>query len=385
MISLRTAHTTIQRQHGAVFIVMLVFMIMGVAAFLVGSLNSAAVQIKRDQVTANALAQAKDALIGYAATHPTLPGSLPCPDLNNDGSADTTGQSCVAYIGRIPWMQLGLPDLRDGNGDCLWYALSSVFRDALPAGSRTPSSNPLNSNTAGQLSIFDNTGTPLPSPPNPVIAIVFSAGAALGTQDRSATPGPATICGGNSNAINYLDTAMGINNATGGGTATSFIAANASATFNDKLLYITAAQFFPAINKRVLAEIRGLNQPPTSGLREYYLSNHYYPWAASPTSAGNPVALQNSGLIPYSDPSLASSFINSTNTWLTNNNWFPLVTYSVASLFQPATTYPQQCGIGGSGCLTVNSYSNSQAQVTVGGLSAIVCTTNGLVTTCPYP
>lgn len=356
---------------------------MGVAAFLVSSLNSAAIQIKRDQVTADALVQARDALIGYAATHPTLPGSLPCPDLNNDGSADTTGQSCTAYIGRLPWKQLDLPDLRDGDGECLWYALSPVFRNALPATSRSPVSNPLNTNTTGQLSVFDNTGTLLPSPPNPVIVIIFSAGATLSTQDRTATAGPATICGGNNNAINYLDTAFGINNATGGGTATSFIAANASTTFNDKLLYITAAQFFPAINKRVLAEIRGLDQPPTSGLRNFYSSTLSYPWAATPVSLGNPVPFQTSGIIPYAV--LSSTFITATNIWLTNNNWFSLTDYSIAPNFQPGTTYPQQCGVGGAGCLSVNGYVNSQALVTVGGLSAIVCTTNVSVTTCPYP
>lgn len=370
-----------QRQHGAAFIVMLVFLIMGITAFLVSSLNSNSLQIKRDAVTADALAKAKEALIGYAASHPTLPGSLPCPDSDNDGSANTSGQNCSAYIGRLPWKQLGLPDLRDGNGECLWYAISTVFRNALSVSSRTPASNPLNSNTVGQLNVYDSTGVLLPSPPNPVIAIVFSVGAPLGTQDRSAAPIPATVCGGNSNASNYLEAAFGIDNATGGGTATSFIAANASNTFNDKLLYITASQFFLSINKRVAAEIRGLDQPPTSGLREYYSLNQYYPWAATSSSFGSPVPSQTSGLIPYS----SLSFTTDTYKWLTNNNWYSIATYSIAPNFQQGTLYPQQCGTGGVGCLSVNGYVNAQAQITIGGISDIVCTINSSVAICPYP
>lgn len=374
------------RQRGAALLIILAIVAVSAAFLLVSALNKANQQIERDKVTTTALAQAKEALIGFAASNATLPGALPCPDTNNDGSGDNTGTNCNAYIGRLPWKQLDLPDLRDSSGECLWYALSPAFRNVLSAASRSPSSNPLNSNTAGVINISDTTGTPLASPPNPVIAVIFSPGASLGAQDR--TPAVATVCGGNNNAANYLDTAAGINNATGGGTATSFIAADTSNTFNDKLLYITASQFFPAINKRVVAEIRGLDQPPTSGLRLFYDSptNHYYPCAANAGSAGLQVTTPTcltSGSVPFADPSL--SFASSTLTWLTNNDWFSLASYIVAPNFQQGTIYPQQCGAGGAGCLTVNNYTLSQAQVTVGGISAIVCTTNGTVTTCPYP
>lgn len=377
-----------RHQSGAVLLIMLVILIVGATAMLLRSLSSTTMRMERDKITANALAQAKEALIGYAASHPTLPGSLLCPDINNDGSSDISGQNCTAYIGRFPWQQLKLPDLRDGNGDCLWYALSPVFRNVFPASSRSPLVFPLNSNTLGQLNVFDNAGIQLPFPPNPVIAIIFSPGAPLNSQDRAATAGPSTVCGGNNNANNYLDSASGINNATGGGTATSFIAADMSATFNDKLLYITASQFFPSINKRVAAEIRGLDQPPTSGLRQYYVTNHYYPCAANAGSAGASVTTPScltSGLVPNVD--LASTYPLATKTWLTNNDWFSVSSYAVAPNFQQSTItiYPQQCGAGGVGCLTVNNYGNSQAQITTGGLSAIVCTINGTVTSCPYP
>ncbi|MDD5181297.1 MAG: hypothetical protein PHT15_08570, partial [Gallionellaceae bacterium] len=49
------------RQRGAALMVMLVILVMGSAAFLVSSLSRSALQTERDQKTAEALAQAKEA------------------------------------------------------------------------------------------------------------------------------------------------------------------------------------------------------------------------------------------------------------------------------------------------------------------------------------
>ncbi|MHB1237361.1 MAG: hypothetical protein ACYCY7_07345, partial [Gallionella sp.] len=67
-------------QHGGVLLVMLVILVIGAAALLVSALNSSSLKIARDKTTADALAQAKDALIAYAASDPNRPGELPCPD-----------------------------------------------------------------------------------------------------------------------------------------------------------------------------------------------------------------------------------------------------------------------------------------------------------------
>jgi type II secretory pathway pseudopilin PulG len=386
-------HAIGHRQRGVALIIVVVLLVIGVGAALFAFIRPASQAIERDKVTAAALAQAKDALIGYAASYDTLPGALPCPDLNNNGQLDfgveLSGSNCVSYIGRLPWKTLGLPDLRDGSGECLWYALSPDFRMQLAASARSPANYPLNSSTAGQLTVYDATGAALPAPSNPVIAIVFAPGPALSGQDR--TPLGSTVCGGNTTAAAYLDSAAGINNATGNSTG-SFIAANVidaagnpSVTFNDRLLYITAAQFFPAVQRRVAAEIRGLGTPstPSSGLRSFYNNPalQYYPWAANAGSAGTQVLSNSLGLIPYNDPSL--QFSPATLTWLINNDWVNIAVYEVAANFQQGTPFPQQCGGGGVGCLTVNGYNLSQAKVTVGSVSSIVCTTNALVTVCP--
>src|SRR5665647_2016844 len=113
------------KQHGAALLVMLVILVIGAAAVLITSLSTTALKNARQKTTSDALAQAKDALIGYAVSDTNRPGELPCPDFDNDGMitlADYSGSNCKSLIGRLPWKTLGLPDLRDGSGEHLWYA-----------------------------------------------------------------------------------------------------------------------------------------------------------------------------------------------------------------------------------------------------------------------
>ena len=81
-----------KQQRGAALLVMLVITVTGIAAALVGSLSSTALKNARQKTTAAALAQAKDALIGYAITYGDMPthsgevhGYLPCPDDGSNG------------------------------------------------------------------------------------------------------------------------------------------------------------------------------------------------------------------------------------------------------------------------------------------------------------
>src|SRR6185437_10838889 len=93
------------------------------------------------------LALAREALIGYAADRDidaaVGPGYLPCPDLDGDGWAESTCGSLDGSsgqeqrLGRLPWKTLGLPLLRDGDGEALWYAVSTKYKGLLNcAGSR---------------------------------------------------------------------------------------------------------------------------------------------------------------------------------------------------------------------------------------------------------
>src|SRR5688572_16802996 len=169
------------RQRGQAMLLTVLLLAVGVAGLVYTLATPARFSLAADATTSAALAQAKVALIGRAALDQTIPGSLPCPDTDNDGSAELfAGNDCPSYVGRLPWRTLGLPDLRDGNGERLWYALSPNFRDHSTGGA-------LNSSTAGTLSV---AGT---QPAAGLAAIVFAPGSVVAragvTQARGCTVG----------------------------------------------------------------------------------------------------------------------------------------------------------------------------------------------------
>ncbi len=257
--------------HGYVAILLIAVIGMAAATWLVTSLGTTAVRNERGQKTTTALALAKQALIGRAAIDNSLPGSLPCPDLithiagsnmPDDGIADLfAGNSCPSYIGRLPWRTLGLPDLRDADGERLWYALSPNFRDYA-------SLVRINDTTIGTLSISGTT------PLTNIAAIVFSPGAPLGSQSRNGAANQ-------NNVVNYLDGA----NAAGG---SAFVAHAADGNFNDRLIIITVADLMAIVEKRVANEITAL-------LNRYFLAHSVLP---------NPALADDFACRPYGDPDL---------------------------------------------------------------------------------
>jgi len=260
-----------QLQRGAALMVMLVVVVLGTITLLVSQMNSAQVTLDRNRTTADALAKAKEALIGRATIDITLPGSLPCPDNNNDGSADLlSGNDCPNYIGRLPWKTLGLPDLRDGSGERLWYALARNFRD-------DNSAHPLNSDSQGNLSL---SGL---APVNNVIAIVFAPGNVISGQSRSDTL--TAICASLKNtptvahslcASNYLESGNA-NLSTAAAPNTAYQQNVLSDTFNDQMITITHDQLFTPVEMRIAREAKNC-------LDDYATNNaNKYPWAADTT------------------------------------------------------------------------------------------------------
>ncbi len=253
-------------QRGAALMVMLVIMVMGAATVLVSSLNSSGLQIERDKITADALAQAKAALIGYAITYGDthsgeVHGYLPCPDLNGnsvgnpEGSAETCGSKNVSAMGRLPWKTLDLLPLRDGNGECLWYAISGTYKNNTPT-------NLMNWDTNGLFEVMASDGVSYlagSAADNRAVAVIFAPGAVLGNQNRAAG-GSAPTCGGNYTVSNYLDndTVHSINNSTDSATANAvsrFIVglvndASDNVIVNDRVIFITRDDIFKAIKKR---------------------------------------------------------------------------------------------------------------------------------------
>jgi len=298
------------RQRGAALLVMLVIVVMGIAAALVGSLSTTALKSARQETTSAALAQAKEALLGRAVSDDNMPGSLPCPDTNDDGSSELlSGNNCPSYIGRLPWRTLNLADLRDGSGERLWYALSPAFRD-------DNSAQPLNSNTKGALLVYSADGvTPQTQAGYSAVAVIFSPGSPLGSQTRS------TVAQQNS-AANYLDIANSRNNASASGP---FIAGTKSDNFNDQLLFITTRNLMPLIEQRVAGEVK-------RALANYYTVNGYYPWADTVLAASDYDSNvgYNRGWLPNNALPVNWAGTYRPPQWFFDNQWYTLIYYSVA-------------------------------------------------------
>jgi len=298
------------RQHGAALMVMLVIVVMGIAAALVGSLSMTALKNTRQETTSNALAQAKDALIGKSITYDDYPGSLPCPDTDNDGISDAGGSSeCPSYVGRLPWYTLGLPDLRDAAGERLWYTVSRNFR-------RYDSVRPLNSNTKGTLLIYSADGvTQQTQAGYDAVAVIFSPGSPVSSQTRN------TVAQQNS-AANYLDIANSRNNASASGP---FIAGTKSDTFNDQLLFITTRNLMPLVEQRVAGEVK-------RALANYRTTNGYYPWADTVTASSDYDSNDgyNRGWLPNNALPVNWAGTFRPPQWFFDNQWYTLIYYSVA-------------------------------------------------------
>ncbi len=300
------------RESGQGLFVLLALLLFVGAGLIFSLARPAPPNIKIDKQTTAALAQAKAALIGYAATDSNRPGELPCPDVDNDGAStpisDYAGSNCVNLVGRLPWRTLGLPDLRDGSGERLWYALSDNWH----AGAAPP----LTSDTMGQLTV---TGS---APATNVVAIVFSPGEVLGTQVRD----PAN----QNNVANYLEG----ENANGD---TIFTTGAASATFNDRLLVITTADLMPVVEQRVAREMISILQSykTATAALGYNGGAGVYPWADY--SDGNSNTGLNRGRFPCNSATPENWGSNGTPTlpnWLTNgcpvSGWSDVIYYTAA-------------------------------------------------------
>ena len=322
-----------QQQGAGLLIAFIIIMLIGSSLLLANLPNTDNATTRNAAINLAILDQAKTALIASAASHPTLPGGLPCPDIDGDGQADISGSNCVAYLGRLPWKTLDLPTLRDADGECLWYAVSKGYRSSLSASNRAFGHVPadqLNDTLPGEINLLDTNKTALPASDSPAIAAIFSPGIALPGQSRVADNSSA--CGNNQNAQDYLDTDQGINNASlgndlGAGNVTQLILANASASFNDRATWISPQQLFAVVIPRVLNTLRG-SFDSSRGIAKLFRDNgNLYPFAAA-TPAGAQQGGLLTGWVPYSD---LPTYPTATKKWLENNGWASLIAYSITA------------------------------------------------------
>ncbi|MBK6636186.1 MAG: hypothetical protein IPG34_00125 [Rhodocyclaceae bacterium] len=206
----------------------------------VGNLTPEIQQSLRQARTYAALRQAQVALIGYAARFRdtqndewAVEGYLPMPDIGPDRGTTADGncrdaglkplEGCQAppspsdiasfagslptMVGRLPWRTLGLPPLRDGDGECLWLIVSAPF---LSGNYKATNPIPVNWDTTGRLELMrvDKDGALVSQSGSNAherpVAVVVAPGAILGEQNRNSVA-QAVECGGNYDPSNYLD------------------------------------------------------------------------------------------------------------------------------------------------------------------------------------
>jgi hypothetical protein len=360
-------------QQGLALLVLIFILVLVVLGFAVRSLDPTKIENEKNKKTAEALAQAKAALVGYAVsqdltsiicvTNCARPGDLPCPDTNNDGSAETscgnavgtTGQA--SRLGRLPWRTLGLPDLRDGDGERLWYAVSNRYK-------YNTRFRPLNSDTVATITLRGaDGGIVFDGVNNGVAAVVVAPRAAIVRQDFI------TQLRDNANqniASNYLDIAFGednqnfVDSSTDGFIAGPIKDASGNVILNDQLLAITRIEINQAMESRVLAEVRDT-------LTTYYLG----PGALSypnPSNFNDATCLSNSDIVlpdcpegvlthgrfpanPIAPWGVASILRGgSDGNWFQLNAWREVVHYAVAPACITGTV-----GCSGVGMLTLNN------------------------------
>jgi hypothetical protein len=289
---------------------------------------------------------------------------------------------------------LGLSDLRDGNGERLWYAVSNNFKN----NTRTTCTSPgmagcLNSDTNGTITIRDSTGTIVNNGTDSTaaIAVIISPGSALTRQDGVNQVRDAANA---NNPVNYLDIGSGEDNAdfADGSSANGFIQGrikdgSGNVILNDQLLTITQDNIMQAIQKRVAAEVKQCLNEYANDLQ----NKGRYPWVAKLDPA-NPVNYNDSsnklfGRIP--DTPFTNTCVDSggyasghgtnncsasgnpivgmKNTWTGNCNinsssgwwlnWKEMVFYGLSDAYKPVnpllTPAANVCATAGA-CLSVN-------------------------------
>ncbi|MDR2613984.1 MAG: hypothetical protein LBC91_01480 [Candidatus Accumulibacter sp.] len=256
----RRAESLPRASAGAALLVMLLVVVLAVSAALIGSLAGNDPEIERQRRTFEALMQAKQALIAWAMVrgdHDSdsnhRPGTLPCPDIQFFGSAESgnASGSCSASggtsIGRIPWRSLGVDN---AYGEMLWYVVGDGFRN--PSQSKAA----INSDIKGTLRLYASDGVILVTPAGEELAaVIFASGPPLPGQDRSNSSKVAS---------EYLEAFNGKNNASAAGPFIMGPIRDSAGNWvvNDLVVGLTVRELVSGLEWRALNEAQ-------SALKEY--------------------------------------------------------------------------------------------------------------------
>lgn len=241
-------------QRGVAILTFVTIILLGVTTLLVTQLSVNKQSNIRQASGLDNLADAKNALLGYALSQP-VPGTLPCPDNTGDGLANPQGAACSSQLGLLPYRTLNVADLTDGFGARLWYAVDLNYVSSAAALK--------NSSITTTLSLSGN----------PMAAVIIAPGPSLDNQSRR----PLVIA-------DFLE---GIN---ADGDLSTYDATQ-TATQNDQIAGLPHGQYWSLMERLVLTEAATL-------LNTYRLQCGEYPWAANFLGPFDSVNNQQIGALP---------------------------------------------------------------------------------------
>lgn len=333
-----------KRQRGFVALLMIVLIAVGVFGAMAAWVASEPPPSKQ-AINQKVLMQAREALLAYVALSSdatnalTLKTRLPCPDMDGDGAANTAadtsncGVARQTALGLLPWKTLGLPPLRDADGECLWYAVSGDFKDAADPAATTA----VNADTDGVITVADEAGSSLATK---LVAVVFAPGAKLGSQVRadpamlSADKPCATLTGSAvTNADGYLERGNE-RPSTAAGDPVTFTqmtgTVDKQSLLNDQLAWITADDYAaPATQRNAKALIKAFSSAVAASAADGRLP------FASDTPGGPCKQDQYSGFLPgscsytYFDTT-SSMEVTRTFTLADSDDWRKLTFYALS-------------------------------------------------------
>jgi hypothetical protein len=285
--------STALRQRGQGLIALLLVLTIGASWFLVSRLDAISGDLAPQRRTHNAaaLAEAKQALIGYVArkaaeTSQNEPGALPCPEAaGSAGTASTEGTPApnlaLPAVGRLPWKTLGIDRLVDASGEPLWYAVANGWGNCAAA------QTVINSNCTSSASMTCYTGQfTVNGRPRAAVALIIAPGPALAAANAG--------CGTTRNQLDPVNgrkaPAAGIDpaNYVECYSGASFATTGASGSYNDQVVLVTAEELLPAIEAAVADRFERQIAPQ---LRTAY--------SAAPWSSGAALPFA----VPFGDPS----------------------------------------------------------------------------------
>lgn len=393
------------RQNGAVLILMAFILGLGVAAYLMKTLDAASLRAKQDAKTYQVLKEAKVALIAWAANHPNVPGMMPFPDRNGDGNYDGNSDCYTGFfqnsflLGQLPTVGQTNPcvapqtalggDWQDGQGNRLWYAVSRNLVHDYEHG-ESPIINPgmINPNPVTGfyaptpylrqggttsypwLKVLDRNGNLIS---DRVAAVIIAPGDPVGAQNRSlATPNASEFLDSfkigaanyknSDSALDDEDFIMGEDSRNTSSNDNTFVQPY---NFNDKLVYITIDELMAALEKRVGEQAR-------VSLKAYQDANGYYPYAAKLGTMVMYSGEQNllSGFLPVNPQKCSYIFPATLNCsqpiFDTNTSAITEVRYYGNSVF---TSFTPACTISSGNrcyCTGVGSCSNNTVTFSCG-------------------